>query len=145
MRSSCFQYAQSSVAMSLSAMNSWNLLPTVWVSRLIQLDSLLLAMAMAALGLRAHVGTIRRVGVPPLMLAFALFVFLTLGGYVINRLGAFGGVSWHDESLSIRNRLMFPTKSLEDECDRFYTLAEPSIQRATLRLNQGQRSIRNVQ
>jgi len=57
-------------------MNSWNLLPTVWVSRLIQLDSLLLAMAMAALGLRTHVGTIRRVGVPPLMLAFALFVSL---------------------------------------------------------------------
>ena len=128
-----------------SAMNSWNLLPTVWVRCLIQLDSLLLAMAMAALGLRTHVGTIRRVGVPPLMLAFALFVFLTLGGYVINRLVAFGAVSWHDESLSIRNRLMFPTKSLEGESVRFYTLAEPSIQWATLRLNQGQRSIRNVQ
>jgi hypothetical protein len=73
------------------------------------------------------------------MLAFALFVFLTLGGYVINRLVEFGAVSWHDESLSIRNRLMFPTKSLEGESVRFYTLAEPSIQWATLRLKLRQR------
>jgi uncharacterized membrane protein YadS len=43
-------------------------------------------MAMAALGLRTHVGAIRQAGVRPLMLAMALFVFLTVGGYGVNRL-----------------------------------------------------------
>jgi uncharacterized integral membrane protein (TIGR00698 family) len=45
----------------------------------------LLATAMAALGLRTHVGAIRQAGLRPLLLAAALFVFLVLGGYAINR------------------------------------------------------------
>jgi len=47
---------------------------------------LLLAMAMAALGLRTHVGEIRRAGLRPLLLAATLFVFLVLGGYAVNRI-----------------------------------------------------------
>jgi uncharacterized membrane protein YadS len=38
------------------------------------------------LGLRTHAAAIRDAGVRPLMLAGALFSFLTLGGYGANRL-----------------------------------------------------------
>jgi uncharacterized integral membrane protein (TIGR00698 family) len=69
-----------------SAINSLRLLPPVVVDWLNQLDMLLLAMAMAALGLRTHVGEIRRAGIRPLLLAATLFVFLVLGGYAVNRL-----------------------------------------------------------
>jgi uncharacterized membrane protein YadS len=41
---------------------------------------------MAALGLRTHAGAIRQAGARPLMLAGALFAFLTVGGYGVNRL-----------------------------------------------------------
>ncbi len=69
-----------------SAINSLRLLPPIVVDWLNQLDMLLLAMAMAALGLRTHVGEIRRAGIRPLLLAATLFVFLVLGGYEVNRL-----------------------------------------------------------
>jgi uncharacterized membrane protein YadS len=42
-------------------------------------------MAMAALGLRTHVGAIHHAGTKPILLASILFVFLMTGGYVINR------------------------------------------------------------
>ena len=41
---------------------------------------------MAALGLRTHLGEIRRAGIRPLLLAASLFVFLVLGGFAVNRL-----------------------------------------------------------
>jgi uncharacterized membrane protein YadS len=56
------------------------------VNGLVQFDTLVLAMAMAALGLRTHFGAIRQAGVKPLLLAAALFMFLVLGGYAVNRL-----------------------------------------------------------
>lgn len=68
----------------VSAINSLDLLPASLVNALIQLDTVLLAMAMAALGLRTHVGAIRQAGVKPLLLAATLFAFLTVGGYWIN-------------------------------------------------------------
>jgi len=68
-----------------SAVNSLHILPAHVVSGLIQIDTALLATAMAALGLRTHVGAIRHAGVRPLLLAAVLFVFLVVGGYVINR------------------------------------------------------------
>jgi uncharacterized membrane protein YadS len=52
--------------------------------RLVQLDTLLLATAMAAMGLRTSVASLRRAGVQPLKLGALLFVFLTVGGYVVN-------------------------------------------------------------
>ena len=55
------------------------------VSALIEIDTVLLATAMAALGLRTHIGAIRQAGLRPLLLASVLFVFLVLGGYAINR------------------------------------------------------------
>jgi len=68
-----------------SAVNSLHFLPAKLVAMLIDVDTVLLATAMAALGLRTHVGAIRQAGLRPLLLAAALFVFLVLGGYAINR------------------------------------------------------------
>jgi len=68
-----------------SAVNSLHVLPPHVVSALIEIDTVLLAAAMAALGLRTHVGAIRQAGLRPLLLAAALFVFLVVGGYAINR------------------------------------------------------------
>ena len=68
-----------------SAANSLNVLPVRLVDALIEVDTMLLSVAMAALGLRTHVGAIRQAGVRPLLLAAVLFVFLIGGGYGINR------------------------------------------------------------
>ena len=68
-----------------SAVNSLHVLPTRLVADLNAVDTLLLATAMAALGLRTHVGAIRQAGLRPLLLAATLFAFLVVGGYAINR------------------------------------------------------------
>jgi uncharacterized integral membrane protein (TIGR00698 family) len=68
--------------------NSVIVLPADVTNVLISVDTLLLAMAMAALGLRTHARAVRQAGVRPLMLAGALFCFLILGGYGVNRLVA---------------------------------------------------------
>jgi uncharacterized membrane protein YadS len=49
-------------------------------------DTYILAMAMAALGLTTHVSAIRAAGVKPLLLGGVLFVWLILGGGFINSL-----------------------------------------------------------
>lgn len=68
----------------VSGFNSLHLLPAEIVQIIIDVDTALLAMAMAALGLRTHAGAIRQAGLKPLMLAAVLFVFLVVGGYGIN-------------------------------------------------------------
>lgn len=55
---------------------------------LVQASTVLLAMAMAALGLRTHASAIRQAGTAPLLLAGMLFVFLLVGGYGLNLLAA---------------------------------------------------------
>jgi uncharacterized membrane protein YadS len=45
-------------------------------------------MAMAALGLTTHVSAIRNAGIKPLLLGGVLFVWLILGGGLINALVA---------------------------------------------------------
>jgi len=67
-----------------SAVNSLDILPPALVQALIRIDTVLLAMAMAALGLRTHASAIRQAGFAPLMLAALLFAFLVVGGYAIN-------------------------------------------------------------
>ncbi|MGB6053920.1 MAG: putative sulfate exporter family transporter, partial [Burkholderiaceae bacterium] len=47
-------------------------------------DTALLAMAMAALGLSTHLSAVRRAGVKPLLLAGLLFAWLIGGGALIN-------------------------------------------------------------
>lgn len=65
--------------------NSLRLLPASVVSVTTAADTLLLAMAMAALGLSTHLGAIRKAGVKPLLLAAILFGWLVIGGAMINR------------------------------------------------------------
>jgi uncharacterized integral membrane protein (TIGR00698 family) len=69
-----------------SGFNSLQLLPATIVAWIVQLDTVLLAMAMAALGLRTHIGAIRQAGARPILLAAVLFTFLLVGGYAINRI-----------------------------------------------------------
>ena len=65
--------------------NSLRLLPASVVAVTTEVDTVLLAMAMAALGLSTHLGAIRRAGVKPLLLAAILFGWLVVGGALINR------------------------------------------------------------
>ncbi len=67
-----------------SAIHSTGVLPAALVDALVNLDTALLAMAMAALGLRTSAGAVRQAGARPVLLAAVLFGFLTLGGYFIN-------------------------------------------------------------
>jgi uncharacterized integral membrane protein (TIGR00698 family) len=69
-----------------SGLHSLHLLPAGLVSAIVQADTVLLAMAMGALGLRTHAGAIHHAGIKPILLASVLFLFLVTGGYVINRL-----------------------------------------------------------
>ncbi|OVZ59680.1 hypothetical protein CDO44_11140 [Pigmentiphaga sp. NML080357] len=71
---------------AMVAFNSLVHLPAPLVSVAIDIDTLLLAIAMAGLGLTTHVGAIRRAGLRPLLLAGLLFAWLVAGGAVINRL-----------------------------------------------------------
>lgn len=69
-----------------SLVNSTGLLDATVRSALLRIDTVLLAMAMAALGLRTDLGAIRQAGARPLALAATLAVFLLAGGYGVNLL-----------------------------------------------------------
>lgn len=64
--------------------NSLVVIPEVVLTFINGLDTLLLTMAMVALGLRTHIGAIRQAGIKPLLLAGCLFLFLLVGGLIIN-------------------------------------------------------------
>jgi uncharacterized integral membrane protein (TIGR00698 family) len=66
--------------------NSLVALPTALRQTLLDLDTVLLAMAMAALGLSTHFSALRRAGLRPLLLAALLFGWLVIGGGLLNRL-----------------------------------------------------------
>ncbi|MEO5794990.1 MAG: YeiH family protein [Rhodoferax sp.] len=65
--------------------NSLHWLPAPVLAFAAELDTVLLAMAMAALGLATHLGAIRKAGIKPLLLATMLFGWLVIGGALINR------------------------------------------------------------
>jgi uncharacterized integral membrane protein (TIGR00698 family) len=69
-----------------AGVNSLHVLPKALVDGILAVDTVLLAMAMAALGLRTHVGAVKHAGSKPILLASILFAFLMTGGYFINRL-----------------------------------------------------------
>lgn len=69
---------------AVGAVNSLHLLPTTWVAFIVQIDTAVLAMAMAALGLHTRGSAIREAGARPLLLAATLFVCLLIGGWVLN-------------------------------------------------------------
>jgi uncharacterized integral membrane protein (TIGR00698 family) len=68
--------------------NSSTSLPQAVRIALVDVDTFILAMAMAALGLTTHVSAIRNAGIKPLVLGGVLFVWLILGGGFINALVA---------------------------------------------------------
>jgi len=69
---------------AVAGLNSLQLLPAGLVALAIQVDTVLLAMAMAALGLTTHVSALRQAGMKPLLLALLLFAWLLAGGLGIN-------------------------------------------------------------
>ena len=64
--------------------NSLHLLPASVLPVITDIDTALLAMAMAALGLSTHLSAIRKAGFKPILLAMILFVWLVVGGAMIN-------------------------------------------------------------
>ncbi|ARJ43041.1 hypothetical protein B1H58_14060 [Pantoea alhagi] len=71
---------------AVALFNSFHLLPAGWIALINQLDTLLLAMAMAALGLTTRLSAIKQAGMRPLLLGLMLFIWLLLGGGAINLL-----------------------------------------------------------
>ncbi|WP_233516070.1 YeiH family protein [Janthinobacterium sp. BJB426] len=76
------------IFIAVVAFNSLGLLPAGTVATITDLDTALLAMAMAALGLTTHMSAIRRAGIKPLLLAGLLFCWLIAGGAAINHVVA---------------------------------------------------------
>lgn len=68
-----------------AGIHSLRIVPQQLVDWIVQADTLLLAMAMAGLGMRTHIASVRQAGPRPILLAAALFAFLIVGGYVVNR------------------------------------------------------------
>ena len=69
---------------AVAGLNSLALLPKLLVGAVTDIDTVLLAMAMAALGLTTHLSAIRNAGIRPLALAALLFAWLIAGGMAIN-------------------------------------------------------------
>jgi uncharacterized integral membrane protein (TIGR00698 family) len=65
--------------------NSLNLLPKSVVDTINTIDTFLLAMAMAALGIETNLNKIKNVGMKPIYLALTLFVWLVFGGYALTK------------------------------------------------------------
>jgi uncharacterized integral membrane protein (TIGR00698 family) len=68
----------------VAGIHSLHWLPPRWIAVLIQVDTVMLAMAMAALGVRTHYGAIRQAGLAPILLAASLAAYLLVGGWLVN-------------------------------------------------------------
>jgi len=66
--------------------NSFHLLPLSLVAGINALDNVLLAMAMAALGLTTRISQLMKAGTRPFILGLCLFVWLVIGGGTLNLL-----------------------------------------------------------
>lgn len=69
---------------AVAGFNSLSILPQAVVSSAIDIDTLILATAMAALGVSTQFSAIRAAGMKPLALAALLFGWLIVGGFAIN-------------------------------------------------------------
>lgn len=94
---------------AVTLLNSLNLLPPSLIALLIQCDTVLLAMAMAALGLTTHLSTLKQAGIRPLLLGLTLFAWLIVGGGAINLLV--------QRALALRNGAAMPDRSGYDGGD----------------------------
>lgn len=70
----------------VAGINSLHILPASVSDMGLRLDTWVLAMATAALGLATHINAIRQAGVKPLLLAAVMFLYLIVGGALINHL-----------------------------------------------------------
>lgn len=64
--------------------NSLSILPKSMATHLIQLDDIILAMAMAALGCSTKLNALRRAGFRPILLSASLLIWLIVGGALVN-------------------------------------------------------------
>ena len=64
--------------------NSLNLLPGILVNGINQVDTFLLTLAMAALGIETNLTKIKKIGLRPLYLSIFLFSWLMGGGYLLS-------------------------------------------------------------
>lgn len=71
--------------LAAAVIHSSGWLPTNLVALMVQAANLLLAMGMVAIGLRTSASSLRTAGLQPLKLAAVLFLFLTLGGYLLTK------------------------------------------------------------
>ena len=71
---------------AVAGVNSLNILPTAVSQFGLTLDTWVLAMATAGLGLATHVKAIRQAGMKPLLLAGVMFAYLIFGGAAINHI-----------------------------------------------------------
>lgn len=71
------------------ALNSLLPIPAAATGALLDADTFLLAMAMAALGLTTHLSSVRRAGMRPLLLGGTLFLWLVVGGAAVNAVVTF--------------------------------------------------------
>lgn len=69
---------------AVAGIHSLGIIPQAALSTGVQLDNILLTMAMAALGLTTHVRAVRAAGVKPLLLALILFVWLIGAGLALS-------------------------------------------------------------
>ena len=69
---------------AVAVFNSFNLLPQALVTFLVELDTFLLVSAMAALGLTTHIGAIKQAGFKPLILGTLVYLWLIVGGLLVN-------------------------------------------------------------
>lgn len=68
----------------MACINSSGILPATLVHWIIILDNILLTMAMTALGLTSHYSAFQKAGIKPLLLGLVVFIWLIVGGAVIN-------------------------------------------------------------
>lgn len=74
------------IFVAIAGLNSLGIVSKNVVSTVVNIDTLLLAMAMASLGLSTHFSAIKQAGFKPLLLGGVLFSWLIVGGTVINRM-----------------------------------------------------------
>jgi uncharacterized integral membrane protein (TIGR00698 family) len=69
---------------AVAALHSAVHLPAAGVRAAVNVDTVILAMAMAALGLTTHVSAIGKAGFKPIALGALLFTWLIIGGTLVN-------------------------------------------------------------
>ena len=74
------------IFVAVAGLNSLAILPSNAVHAAVSVDTFILAMAMAALGLNTRWSSLRTAGIKPLVLAAVLFTWLILGGLAITGL-----------------------------------------------------------